>query len=67
VQNVGRTAARTRTETEHPAPDLAEIELVDEAGLTLTHVDGRSHRVQRRRDEVDHRFPSPLAAVVAPM
>jgi DNA-binding transcriptional ArsR family regulator len=34
-----------------------------EAGLTRTIVDGRSHAIQLRRDELDERFPGLIAAL----
>lgn len=36
-----------------------------EAGLTRTIVDGRSHRIQLRRDELDAKFPGLIAALSA--
>ncbi|MGN8050387.1 ArsR/SmtB family transcription factor [Curtobacterium sp. 22159] len=37
--------------------------ILREAGLTRTIVDGRSHAIQLRRDELDARFPGLVAAV----
>jgi DNA-binding transcriptional ArsR family regulator len=37
-----------------------------EAGVTRTLVDGRTHSIQLRREELDSRFPGLLAAVVTP-
>ncbi|WIE55680.1 helix-turn-helix domain-containing protein [Curtobacterium sp. MCBD17_003] len=34
-----------------------------EAGLTRTIIDGRTHAIQLRRDELDVRFPGLIAAV----
>lgn len=36
-----------------------------EAGLTRTIVEGRSHRIQLRRAELDRKFPGLVAALVA--
>jgi DNA-binding transcriptional ArsR family regulator len=36
-----------------------------EAGVTITHVDGRNHAIQLRRDELDERFPGLIDALVA--
>jgi DNA-binding transcriptional ArsR family regulator len=36
-----------------------------EAGLTRTRVDGRTHAIQLRRDELDERFPGLIEALVA--
>jgi DNA-binding transcriptional ArsR family regulator len=36
-----------------------------EAGVTLTIVDGRTHFIQLRRDELDARFPGLLDALTA--
>ncbi|NQX10716.1 helix-turn-helix transcriptional regulator [Microbacteriaceae bacterium VKM Ac-2855] len=36
-----------------------------EGGVTLTIVDGRTHAIQLRRAELDHRFPGLIAAIVA--
>jgi DNA-binding transcriptional ArsR family regulator len=39
--------------------------ILREAGLTLTFVEGRAHRVQLRRTEFDARFPGLLNALAA--
>ena len=39
--------------------------ILREAGLTLTFVEGRAHRVQLRRADVEARFPGLLGAISA--
>jgi DNA-binding transcriptional ArsR family regulator len=39
--------------------------ILREAGVTRTLVDGRTHAIQLRREELDARFPGLLAAVFA--
>ncbi len=36
-----------------------------EAGITNTIVNGRTHEIQLRREELDQRFPGLIAALVA--
>ncbi len=35
-----------------------------EGGITLTIIDGRTHEIQLRRDELDARFPGLIAALL---
>lgn len=64
----GRPHPKTADEWQvdvHKSTLSHHFRILREAGLTRTLIEGRTHAIQLRREELDERFPGLIASVVA--